>query len=204
MIKALLLCIASLFISSSASAQWWKRNHQPERLPLLQINTNTINFDALNRIAPVVLKPTVKFEPSRYSYDLQEAAIMKELYHTLRFHMQPEIITGFNRLVALYIQEGRYSEAKWYLLQCIYFGRKNNNNTVVSTALVSLAMLKADIGEYEQARENLLEAQTICASQGRQADVLDINQKLKLVEAKRFANVKNDIHYADVIEAKKG
>jgi hypothetical protein len=204
MIKAFLLLLLSFCISFSASAQWWKKTHQT-RLPLLQASkTNLLDFTKTNRIKPVDLKPTVQFGPTQYNYDTQEAYIMKGLYHSLRFHQTKESLDGFNSLVALYIQESRYSEAKWYLLQCNYLGHKNNDSGVIISSLVSLGMLKADIGEYVQAKEDLLEAQGICLSQGRAADVADINKKLKLVETKRFANVKNDVRYAEVEEDKKG
>jgi len=204
MIKVFLLLLLSVLINFSANAQWWKKAPQ-KRLPLLaQANTNTLNNTAANKLKPVDLKPTVTFGRTRYSYDAQEAYIMKELYHNLRFHITPEILKGFNNLVALYIEESRYSEAKWYLLQCNYIGHKNNDNNVIVSSLVALGMLKADIGEYAQAKDDLLEAQGICSAQGRSSDSADIDKKLKLVETKRFANIKNDIRYAELDEDKKG
>jgi hypothetical protein len=202
MIKTFLVCIFSLVISFSASAQWWKKVNYV-RYPLLQpVNTKT-DFSKSNSISPIKIT-AVTLPRSRYSCDLEEAAIMKELYHTLRFRMYTEAISGLNRLVNLYITENRYSEAKWYLLQCNYFGHKSSNNDAVIASLVSLGMLKADIGEYDQAKEDLKEAQSLCQQQGRKFDANEIEKKLKIVEIKRFANVKNEIQYAEAFDAKKG
>lgn len=202
--KTFLLLLISVFIGFTANAQFWKKTPQP-RLPLLiAANTNTFNYTKSNLILLTKLTPPVTFGRMRYSYDVEEAAIMKELYHTLRFRMYTEAIDGMSRLVNLYITENRYSEAKWYLLQCNYFGHKSNNTQAVVSSLVSLGMLKADIGEYDQAKQDLLNAQDICLQQNMAAQATDIDKKLKLVEVKRFANVKNDVQYAEVFESKKG
>lgn len=204
MSKAFLLFIVSLFIGFSASAQFWKKTPQIIRSPIIEpVKTNTFDPNKANQIKAVTLTP-VTFGPTRYSYDLQEAAIMKDLYHTLRFRMYTEAISSLNKLVAIYISESRYSEAKWYLLQCNYFGHKSNNTQAIVSSLVSLGMLKADIGEYDQAKQDLLDAQSICLDQKMAAQATDIDKKLKVVEVKRFTNVKNDVQYAEVFEDKKG
>jgi len=202
--KAFLLFLVSSFIGLSASAQFWKKVPQV-RFPVIEkANTNTINLIALNPIRVKNISQPVIWARGRYSQDLEEAAIMKDLYHTLRFRMYPEAIQSFNQLITLYIEESRYSEAKWYLLQIIYFGKKSNNNFAVVNGMVSLGLLKADIGEYDQAKQDLLDAKDICFAQKMNTQALDIDKKLKVVEAKRFANVKNDVQYAEVFENKKG
>ena len=202
MIKTFLIVIFGLIINFSASAQWWRKTNYV-RYPLLQsVNTHT-DFWKSKSISSLKIT-AVNLPRSRYSCDIEEAAIMKELYHTLRFRMYTQAITELNQLVNLYITENRYSEAKWYLLQCNYFGHKSNNSNAIIASLVSLGMLKADIGEYDQARDDLKEAQTLCQQQGRKFDATEIDKKLKTVETKRFANVKNEIQYAEVFEEKKG
>jgi hypothetical protein len=204
MIKRILLLLVCVFITVSASAQWWKKA-QPQHRPLLQqTNIAGISIKTANPFTPARLTAAINFERSAYSFDAEEAYIMKGLYHSLRFRQTPEILDGFNRLIALYILESRYSEAKWYILQCNYIGHKNKDNDVIVSSLIALGMLKADIGEYDQAKQDLLEAQDICLNLGRAADATDIDKKLKVVEIKRFTNVKNDVRYAEVAENKKG
>lgn len=202
--KAFLLFLITIGIGLQAQAQFWKRA-QPVRLALIEpARTNTIDLVKLNPIKFVNLEEPTVLGRSRYSQDIEEAAIMKDLYHTLRFRMYPEAINSFNRLISVYIEESRYSEAKWYLLQIIYFGKKSNNNFAVVNGMISLGLLKADIGEYDQAKQDLLDAKSICFSQNMASQVSEIDKKLKVVEAKRFANVKNDVQYAEVFEDKKG
>lgn len=201
--KTFLLLVVSTFIGFSAKAQFWKKK-APIHLPVAMALANTNTLPVVTDQLLVTGLPSVKFGRTRYSYDLEEAAIMKELYHTLRFRMYADAIDGMNRLVNLYIAESRYSEAKWYLLQCNYFGRKSNNTQAVISSLVSLGMLKADIGEYDQAKQDLLDARDLCTTQNMAAQVTEIDKKLKVVEVKRFANVKNDVQYAEVFEIKKG
>lgn len=202
--KAFLLFLITIGIGLNANAQFWKKVEQV-RSPLIEsVNTNTINVSAANKNQLAKIDQTVVWGRSRYSQDVEEAAIMKALYHTLRFRMYPEAIDSFNQLITLYIEQSRYSEAKWYLLQIIYFGKKSNNNFAVVNGMVSLGLLKADIGEYDQAKQDLLDAKDICFAQKMNTQVTDIDKKLKVVEAKRFANVKNDVQYAEVFENKKG
>jgi hypothetical protein len=201
--KPLLLLLLTTLLGNAACAQFWKKA-APVKNPVYiqQGQLPQIKFDLT--LQTTKLPPLANLGRSRYSYDLEEAAIMKELYHTLRFRMYPEAIDGMNRLVAIYIEESRYSEAKWYLLQCNYFGHKSNNTKAVVASLIGLGMLKADIGEYDQARQDLLDAQDICLDQNMTAEASDIDKKLTTVEAKRIANVKNDVQYAEISEATKG
>jgi len=202
--KVFLLVLVSVFIGLSGKAQFWKRVQQV-RVPLIErVDVNkSLNF-TLNTPVKLSKITPVTFGRTRYNYDLEEAAIMKDLYHTLRFRMYPDAIASLKQLVGVYIEESRYSEAKWYLLQCIYFGKKSNNNFAVVNAMVALGLLKADIGEYDQARQDLLDAKDICKTQSMTGQLADIDKKLKVVEAKRFANVKNEVQYAEVFENKKG
>lgn len=203
MIKTFLLLLLSVSISFTANAQFWKKTVIQPRQPLIEKPNTTVKAPDLERLKFVTLNP-VKFPRTRFNYDLEETAIMKSLYHTLRFRMYTESIASLNQLVNLYIEESRYSEAKWYLLQCNYFGHKSNNNNAVIASLINLGMLKADIGEYDQAKDDLQQAKDLCLSLGMVALAKDIDQKFKTVEVKRFANVKPDIQYAEVFDGKKG
>jgi len=154
-------------------------------------------------MAGPTLTANVVFERSQYNYDLAEAAIMKQLYHTLRFHMHAESISNFNTLIALYIEEQRYSEAKWYYLQINNLAHQQNDDNNVIASLVGLGMVKCEIGEFVQAKDDLTSAMDFAASRGRQGDVAEIKKKLAVVEQKRSMNIKSDIRYAELPEDKK-
>jgi hypothetical protein len=206
MIRVFLLLPLCLFITISANAQFWKKK-QPivQRQPLLH-DARCLTFDINKawKFGPTPITNSVVFPRTQYSYDIEEAALMKTLYHTLRFHMYPESVSGFNSLVALYLEQNRYSEAKWYLLQINYFARqqKDDYNTVAS--LVDLAMVKSQIGEFVQAKQDLQDALDFATVAGRLHDVTEIKKKLVIVEHNRVLNIKNDVKYAEVAEDKKG
>jgi hypothetical protein len=195
--RVFLFLLISLFFTLPASAQWWKKK-VVERLPLLSDAKNKVfSLDKLPALVPPHITNTVTFERSQYNYDIAEAAIMKSLYHTLRFHLHAEAMGDLNRLVTLYL-ESRYSEAKWYLLQINYFSRQQNDDFNTIASLVNLGMLKAEIGEFVQAKQDLLDAADFANAKGLLGDVTDIKRKLAIVEQKRVANVKNDVKYAEL------
>ncbi len=203
MIKFCLLAFCCVLTSLSTQAQWWKKT-RIERFALIKEAKcivpdyyGALKLSALTKtLAPVIVGR------SQYSYDINEAAVMKALRHSLRYHITADAFIGFNNLVVLYLDQSRYSEAKWYLLQYNNMGRQHNDNKAIVFSLIALGMLKADIGDFAQARQDLLEARDICTSQGLLSDLTNIAKKLDQVEYKRVLNVKNDIRYAVVAEGK--
>lgn len=201
--KVFILALLCLFFALSANAQWWKKK-TIERLPLLQgAKSMSYNFNKTPKLAAVPISNTVKFETSQFGYDIAEAALMKSLYHTLRFHMHSESIDNFNSLIALYLEQQRYSEAKWYFLQINYLARQKGDDVNIIASLVGLGMVKLQIGEFAQAKEDLTAAIDFAAGKGRLNDVTEIKKKLLIVEHNRSLNIKNDIRYAELPEDKK-
>ncbi len=198
MIRVFLLFLISLCFTFSASAQWWKKT-KVERLPLLDdAKSKTVLVIPPQTLVPAPIINNVVFERSQYNYDIAEGAIMKSLYHTLRFHMHAEAMDDLNHLVSLYLEESRYSEAKWYLLQINNFSRQWGDDFNTVSSLLNLGLVKAEIGEFAQAKQDLLDAIDFANSKGRLSDVANITKKLAVVEQKRILNVKNDIKYAEL------
>jgi len=203
MIRIRLLLPLCLIFSLSANAQWWKKKHIEQHLPLLSDARNQTFHLKTEKAATLTILPELKLERSQFSYDMAEAATMKSLYHTLRFHMYAESVDSFNILIKLYLEQGRYSEAKWYLLQINYLAHQQNDSGNIIASLSNLAMVKSDIGEFTQARQDLQEANEVANATGRFNDQVEIKKKLALVEQKRLLNVKNDLRYAELPEDKK-
>lgn len=199
--RVFILAPLCLLLALSADAQWWKKK-KAERPPLLQ-EAKSLSFNFNSKPAIASINNTVKFETSQFSYDIAEATIMKSLYHTLRFHMHYESIDNFNILIALYLEQQRYSEAKWYYLQINYLARQKGDDANIIASLVGLGMVKLEIGEYAQAKDDLNAAIEFAGSKGRLNDVADIKKKLVIVAYKRSQNIKNDIKYAELPEDKK-
>jgi hypothetical protein len=201
--RVFILAPLCLLFALSANAQWWKKK-PVERLPLLQGAKNlSFSFSKTQKLIAVPIVCKAKFEASQFSYDVAEAAIMKSLYHTMRFHMYIESIDNFNSLIALYLEQQRYSEVKWYFLQINYLARQKEDDANIIASLVGLGMVKSEIGEFSQAKEDLIAAVDFAASKGRLSDVADIKKKLIVVEHKKSLNIKSDVRYAELPEDKK-
>ncbi len=201
--RVLILAPLCLLFALSAHAQWWKKK-PAERLPSLHdAKSLSFNFSKTQKLTAVLVTNEVKFETSQFCYDVVEAAIMKSLYHTMRFHMYIESVDNFNSLIALYLEQQRYSEAKWYFLQINYLARQKGDDTNIIASLVGVGMVKSEIGEFAQAKDDLTAAVDFAASKGRLNDVTEIKKKLIIVEHKKSLNIKNDIRYAELPEDKK-
>ncbi|OCX50587.1 hypothetical protein BEL04_22695 [Mucilaginibacter sp. PPCGB 2223] len=188
-----------MFFALSADAQWWKKK-TVVRLPLLESAKRlSFNFNKTQKTAVTIISDNVKFELSQFGYEIAEAAIMKSLYHTLRFHMYSESIDNFNILIGLYMGQQRYSEAKWYFLQINNLARQKGDDTNIIASLVGLGMVKSEIGDFAQAKDDLNAAVDFAAGRGRLNDVGEIRKKLAIVEHKRSLNIKSDIKYAELL-----
>jgi hypothetical protein len=201
-IKKTLPLILLVCISVSASAQFWKKAPVVRPADIAKPKCISFNFTPVlkpvKHIAPLVLPP------DQYTMDLHEKAIMHGLYHTLRFHMAAESVAGFKELVNLYLQESRFSEAKWYLLQSNAISRQQNDDAGIISSMEALGMVKAEIGDYTQAKQDLLDARMLAVVKNRLTDVADIDKKLVLIETRRMLNSKSEIKYAELAESKKG
>ncbi|WP_448701761.1 tetratricopeptide repeat protein [Mucilaginibacter sp. AW1-3] len=188
-------------MSADAQFQWMKKKPVLVRYSPLQQAHNVGIMQS--KIVNPAITANIKFERSQFSYDVTEAALMKSLYHTLRFHMHSESIDNFNSLIALYLEQQRYSEAKWYFLQINYLARQKGDDANTIASLVGLGMVKLQIGDFAQAKDDLNAAIDFAAGKGRLNDVNEIKKKLLIVEHNRSLNIKNDIRYAELAEEKK-
>lgn len=195
--RVFILAPLCLLFTLSAHAQWWKKKTFAP-LPQLQMAKSTsFSLARVQKAGIADVKADAKFERSAFSYEIAEGSIMKSLYHTLRFHMYSESVDNFNVLINLYIEQQRYSEAKWYYLQINNLARQKEDDTNIIASLVGLGTVKAEIGEFAQAKDDLNTAIDFAAGKGRLNDVAQIKKKLQVVEYKRGLNIKNDIKYAE-------
>jgi hypothetical protein len=196
-----------LAIPAQAQFQWLKKKPAPVavRFPdLPEARSTTLNFNAVNTLSHPKINADADFGMTQYYFELIEAASLKALYHTRRFHQDAESIKNYHTVIDLYISQGHYSEAKWHLLQCNYLAQQIGDIDGMIYAQSQVAMVKAQIGEFEQAHTDLLEVRGFCASLGRAGDVADIDKKLNLLKAKQLANTKSENRYAAVVEDNKG
>jgi hypothetical protein len=193
----LTLLIFFTVISSTASAQLW-RFKKHERLPLLDQAKEAppLTFPPA---APVAHPRIGNYATARSDFNLEavEDAVMKEAQHNMRFRIYNLASYNFSDLAQLYAQQNRFSEAKWYFLQSVYISRQQNNYKLTLSNLCKLAMVKALIGDFALAKQDLTEARDLAASKGWLVEIIEIEKKLSFIQHNRYATLHGDRRYAD-------
>ncbi|MES2275128.1 MAG: hypothetical protein V4592_03835 [Bacteroidota bacterium] len=186
-------------ISLTASAQWWRLKKQPERPPMLEAAQNYIpaNFmAAVNTPHPRI--GGFALSRSDYSLEAAEQSVMKTAQHNMRFRVYDVASHNFSELAQLYVQQNRFSEAKWYFLQSTFLSRQQNNNKLTIATLSKLAMVKLEIGDFLLAQQDLLEARDLAASHGWLTEVIEAEKSLSYIQRNRFASLRSDMRYAEL------
>ncbi len=199
--KFTVLCVWCALLSFSASAQW----SVLKQLPLLNRHQQLPELPAARGIAfkmPRVKEKPRKLtnaavSPSDYTLELAEAEIMKTAQHHMRFRMYETASHDFNSLAHLYLQQNRFSEAKWFFLQSTIISREQNNNRLTIANLMQLANIKAAIGDFVLAQQDLLEAREIASTKGYLSDLLEVEKNLNAIQRSRFVSARTDFRYDD-------
>lgn len=188
-------------ISFSASAQFWnnisfKKKHLvfPLIKPVKDRSIGRIkNISKLNslQVTPLVL------DQSEFSLEAASAYVMGLAKHNMRFRVYNDASYNFSDLAQLYIKLHRLSEAKWYLLQSNFISRQENDDRHTISNLVSLAMIKVDIGDIPSAKADLMEARDLAHARGMQAETTDIDNKMLLLAQNNGTKAKSEVKYAE-------
>lgn len=192
-----LLCAFNL----TASAQWWRGDFKKHpRLPLItKAKDNSLKRIAVTR-TKIITKPVVfKFPRTAYNLEVCEKVAMKSAQHHMRFREYALASYDFSDLAELYVQENRLSEAKWYYLQSIYISKKQEDKQHTIKSLISLAMIKADLGDLAQAQQDLTEARAIATQTNRADDIKIIDGKIKYVQNNKVWLPKSELRYAEAV-----
>ena len=194
-----ILLITFCIVSLTASAQFWRRKPQPkpETLTSVSLPSPTINTtDAITGVINPVL-----LTHSTYSIVLQEDAILKEAKHNMRFREYSMASYNFSDLAALYLQQNRFSEAKWYLLQSNDIARRSENTRHLLDNLLILSAIKIQIGETNLAMADLQDAREAATNKGMLTDLTLIERRIKQLQANKTITAKVELRYADAVEA---
>jgi len=158
----------------SASAQW-----SPFKKKFVRPEAEVLTCRSVTRFAPCKLPYTkitpVAFDPTAYSIEAAEAVVMKIAQHNMRFRVYHDASYNFTDLAHLYVQESRYSEAIWYLLQSNNISRQENDDKHTIENLIDIASIKAKMGEITLAQQDLTEAHDLAYSKG-------LNEYLETIE----------------------
>jgi len=193
------LSLTFLTLSLTASAQFWKRKPKPapEVLSVAFISPAQIQ---IKNILPAKLEK-VNLPRSVYNLEVEEEAVLKQAKHNMRFRIYDQASYNFSDLAALYLQQNRFSEAKWYLLQSNTIAKQAGNARHVLDNLYILADIKNAIGEQPLALTDLQEAHDLAIAKGMQTDVALINKKMKFLQTNKIVAVKAELRYAEAVEA---
>ena len=123
---------------------------------------------------------------------------MRNAQHNMRFRVYNDASYNFSALAKLYIQQNRYSEAKWYLLQSNLISRQRNDDKHTIANLIDLALIKSDLGDYPQAQQDLGEARDLARIRGYNDDLATIEKKMAYIKQNRNNAPKADVRYAEV------
>lgn len=196
-----ILLVLCCTLGLSASAQWYRldlKTKKHERAPLL---AQLINHSVSRIPVAAPSKPKIQmphFDRTGYSLEAAEAVIMKTAQHNMRFRVYNDASYNFSELAALYVQQNRFSEAKWFLLQSNIISRNENDDKHTISNLIELAGIKAQLGDYTQAQDDLTEAHAMAMGRGFRDDLLQIEKKIQYIKQSKLSSApKPEIRYAE-------
>ena len=185
MSRILLVVLINCLFTLNACAQWYKiflgQKHtlqpmygynSPKLNTSWPLATNNIPLKALNLFA------------GQQAMDVEEQSIIKVLRKHMRVHNTDSTLASFNRLAGFYWQHGMLSAAKWYLLQCGTLAQKANKPRQLMHAMVDLALVKCQLGDYNLALPDLQKASLIAQNNGYLFDYMCIEGQLPTVASK--------------------
>jgi hypothetical protein len=193
------LCALNL----SASAQWWRGDFKTHvrYAQIAQVKDHSLKKFLSEKPAPYKAKVyAVALPPSQFILEINERIVMRAAQHNMRFREYGPASYKFSELAQIYVKENRLSEAKWYYLQSNSISKQLNDNQHTINNLMSLAMVKADLGDLLQAQQDLAEARDLAYTLGRHQDVKMIDEKIKFVQSNKVWLPKSELRYAEAVD----
>lgn len=195
------LIILFLAISFSASAQWLHINlhfkKHPVLTPIKLVSNHSLSWIKVDTQPSFVdVKPYTLGE-TQFNLEAQERQVMKQAKHNMSWRIYNQASYNFSDLAQLYMRLHRYSEAKWYLLQSNNISRGENDDRHTITNLISLAIVKADIGDNASAHSDLEEAHTLAHNRNITDLVTLVEKEMQLLDENKLGIANAEIKYAE-------
>ena len=191
-----ILLVLFTTICLSASAQW-----NPFKKKVVRPDAELLTTSSISRFAPYkILCPKISpvtYGPSDYSLEAAENVIMKVAQHNMRFRVYHDASYNFTELAHLYVQESRYSEAIWYLLQSNNISRQENDDKHTIENLIDIAAIKAKMGEIALAQQDLTEAHDLAYSKGLNEYLETIDLAGQYITQNKLPKQRPALIYAD-------
>ncbi|QEM06091.1 tetratricopeptide repeat protein [Mucilaginibacter rubeus] len=196
------LLIILCAVGFDASAQWYykpfnKRTRSPQ---MAYAQSHSIKRLPAPIVAKVKIRPfTIEHTP--YVLAMIEESVMKTAQHNMRFHVYNAASYNFSDLAQMYMKQNRLAEAKWFLLQSITISRQQNDDRHTIANLLDLATVKADYGDYAQAKQDLAEARQLAVARGLTFDLATVEKKTRYLQDNKFNTLHTETHFAETADA---
>ncbi len=182
-------CILFCTMSAPVSAQWWKlsflsKKHVERPDAIVPLTDHSFSRLPVAEVINPKIK-AVQLSRSPSSYQMAEALVIKAAQHNMSLGVYYDASYNFSELARLYMQQNRFSEAKWYLLQSNNISRRQNDARHTVSNLIDLAMVKANTSNDVQALEDLQEAREIAKANGFDDDIKEIDQTILFLKKKQ-------------------
>lgn len=196
------LLIILCAVGFNASAQWYykpfnKRIRSPQ---MAYARNNSIKRLPVPSIVKVKIQP-ITLERTPYMLAMIEESVMKTAQHNMRFHVYNAASYNFSDLAQMYMKQNRLAEAKWFLLQSITISRQQNDDRHTIANLLDLAAVKADYGDYAQAKQDLAEARQLAVSRGLTYDLAIVEKKTRYLQDNKFKIPHSETRFAETADA---
>jgi len=182
------LFVLLLVSSLTAFAQFDKRGHLLKHYRPID-DDSAVYTQALNILPPQILNPrilTYKVKGNKDDFELNEAKVIKEAQRNMHYNQYFDASCSFSGLARLYMGKRKFSEAKWYLLQSISLSKQTHDDKHTISGLIDLSLVKASIGDFDQAKQDLNEARDIAITKG-------FGDELKEIDLLSFVFSKNKV-----------
>jgi hypothetical protein len=187
-------------ISFSASAQFWQSKAKRQPPPPLSIEPIYMPPVVFNTITSTPAIHNIQLHRSIYTLEAAEAVVLKEAKHNMRFRLYNLASYSFSDLAALYVQQNRFSEAKWFLLQSNQISRESDDTRHTLSNLLALAAIKAQLGEVALAKVDLQEAHDIATAKALQPELTEIDKRMAFLLNNKAVAAKIQLRYAEAVE----
>lgn len=172
------LFVFLLISSFTTFAQFDKRGHLLKHYRPTEDDSARYTQE-LNILQPYILNPlilTYKVTGSRDNFEIDEAMVIKQAQHNMHYNQFYDASCSFSGLARLYMGKRKFSEAKWYLLQSISLSKQTHDDKHTISGLIDLSLVKASIGDFVQAKQDLDEARGIAITNGFGDELKEIDQ----------------------------
>lgn len=87
-------------------------------------------------------------------------------------------VNSFQALAAIYHQQNRYSEAKWFYIQANTLARKINDKNNIISSLINLGRIKYALGQYPLALKDYKEAELLASKNKNIVKLMEVKSSL--------------------------